>query len=144
MRGTFKIIVPLLIAAAPFVAWGASPPPGSPEQIVAHHMDAAAKGDVDGIVADYADNAVVISPAGKTRGKADIRKMFAGIFGGPPGSRAPMDIKQQFYTRDIGYIAWVQNAGKPEELHGSDTFVIRKGKIVAQTVALVPMHPPAK
>jgi ketosteroid isomerase-like protein len=142
MRFALRVVAPLLIGAAPFVVWG-DPAPGSPEQIVAHHMASAAKGDVDGIVADYADNAVIISPAGKTQGKADIRKMFAGIFGGP-GPHAAMDVKQQFYTREIGYVAWVQSAGKPEELHGSDTFVVRKGKIIAQTVALVPMHPPAK
>lgn len=143
MRYAFRAMVSLLIGAAPLIVWGGSPA-GSPEQIVAHHMAAAAKGDIDAIVADYADDAVVIAPGGMTQGKADIRKMFAGIFGGPPGSHAPMDVKQQFYTREIGYITWVQNAGKPEELHGSDTFVVRQGKIVAQTVALVPLHPPAK
>ena len=143
MRRAAQLSAPLILVMFPLAAWSDAAP-GSPEQIVAHHMAAAAKGDVDAIVADYADNAYVITPGGKTQGKAELRKMFVGIFGGPPGSRAPLDIQQQYYTKEIGYIAWVQNAGKPEELRGSDTFVVRKGKIVAQTVALVPMHAPPK
>jgi len=139
-RGLFALV---LFGMAPIVALSGAAP-GTPEQIVAHHMSAAASGDVDGIIADYADTAVVFTPGGETRGKAALRKMFAGIFGGSPGSRAPMEVRQKFFTKEIGYIVWVQNEGKPEELRGSDTFVVRKGKIVAQTVMLVPMHPAAK
>jgi ketosteroid isomerase-like protein len=142
MRCTRGLFALLLIGVAPLIALGDAAP-GTPEQIVARHMAAAASGDVDGIIADYADKAVVISPSGQTRGTAALRKMFAGIFGGPPGSRAPLEVRQKVFTREIGYIVWVQNEGKPEELRGSDTFVVRKGKIVAQTVMLVPMHPPA-
>ena len=142
MRCTRGLFALLLIGVAPLIALGDAAP-GTPEQIVAHHMAAAASGDVDGIIADYADTAVVITSGGVMRGTAALRKMFAGIFGGAPGSRAPIEVQQKFFTREVGYIVWVQNAGKPEELRGSDTFVVRKGKIVAQTVMLVPMHPPA-
>jgi ketosteroid isomerase-like protein len=142
MRRVRNLFPLLLVGMAPIIALGDAAP-GSPEQIVAHHLSAAASGDVAGLVADYADAAVVITPGGKTQGIAALRKMFEGIFGGAPGSQAPLVVQQQFFTKEIGYIAWVQNAGKPEEVRGSDTFIVRKGKIVAQTVALVPMHAPA-
>jgi uncharacterized protein (TIGR02246 family) len=138
MRGLTTLIAPLL-ALVPLAAWGDAPE-GSPEQLVARHLAAAAKGDVEGIVADYADDAVTISPGGVTRGKEELRKLFTGIFGGPPGSHAPLVLQQQAFTDQIGYITWTQNAGTPQEVHGSDTFVVRNGKIVAQTVAIVPMH----
>ena len=143
MRRTHGLLALVFVGVAPIIALGDAAP-GTPEQIVAHHMSAAAKGDVDGVIADYADTAVVFTPGGETRGKAALRKMFAGIFGGPPGSRAPLEVQQKFFTKDIGYIVWVQNAGKPEELRGSDTFLVRKGKIVTQTVMLVPMHAAAQ
>jgi hypothetical protein len=142
MRRTHGLLALVFVGVAPIVALGDAAP-GTPEQIVAHHMAAAASGDVDGVVADYAATAVVFTPGGETRGTAALRKMFAGIFGGPPGSRAPLEVQQKFFTKEIGYIVWVQNAGKPEELRGSDTFLVRKGKIVTQTVMLVPMHPAA-
>jgi ketosteroid isomerase-like protein len=143
MRCAHGLFALILVGATPIIALGDAAP-GTPEQIVAHHMVAAASGDVDALVADYADTAVVFTPGGETRGKAALHKMFAGIFGGPPGSRAPLDVRQKNFTKEIGYIVWVQNEGKPEELRGSDTFLVRKGKIVTQTVMLVPMHAPAK
>jgi hypothetical protein len=143
MRCAHGLFALVLVGTAPIIAL-ADAAPGTPEQIVAHHMAAAASGDVDALIADYADSAVVITPSGETRGTAELRKMFAGIFGGPPGSRAPLEVRQQSFTHEIGYIVWVQNEGKPEELRGSDTFLVRNGKIVVQTVMLVPMHPPAK
>lgn len=142
MQRVRGLVTLILIGMAPIIA-SSDAAPGTPEQIVAHHLSAAASGDIDGLVADYADTAVVITPGGKTRGTAALHKMFEGIFGGAPGSHAPLEVQQKFFTREIGYIAWVQNAGKPEEVRGSDTFIVRKGKIVAQTVALVPMHAPA-
>ncbi|MFO1409722.1 MAG: hypothetical protein U1F06_04995 [Steroidobacteraceae bacterium] len=61
------------------------------------------------------------------------------------GSRPPpLVVQQQVYAGEIGYITWTQNAGTPQEVHGSDTFVVRNGRIVAQTVAIVALHPPAK
>jgi hypothetical protein len=143
MRCAHGLFALILVGTAPVIAL-ADAAPGTPEQIVAHHMVAAASGDVDALIADYADTAVVFTPGGETRGKAALRKMFDGIFGGPPGSRAPLEVRQKNFTREIGYIVWVQNEGKPEELRGSDTFLVRKGKIVVQTVMLVPMHPPAQ
>ena len=35
----------------------------TPEEIFQHHAEALGAGDLDGIVADYADNAVFIAPA---------------------------------------------------------------------------------
>jgi hypothetical protein len=132
----------LLLAAFPVVALSDAAP-GSPEQIVEHHLSAAAAGDVDGVVGDYADNAVLITPAGQTKGKEAIRKAFAGLFAPGQAPRPKLEVQRKYFTPEIGYILWVQNPGKPEEVRGSDTFVVRKGKIIAQTVAVVPLHPPA-
>ena len=40
----------------------------TPEEVFAHHAQALGAGDLDEIVADYADNAVLISPPGIKRG----------------------------------------------------------------------------
>ena len=49
----------------------------TPQEVFAHHGKALAAGDLDEIVADYADDSVVISPAGVAHGKDGIRKAFA-------------------------------------------------------------------
>jgi ketosteroid isomerase-like protein len=41
----------------------------TPEEVFAHHAQALGAGDLDGIVEDYADDAVFITPAGVKRGR---------------------------------------------------------------------------
>ena len=54
------IIAALLLGVTPLAAYSAAPE-GSPEALVARHLAASAKGDVEGIVADYSDDAVTIA-----------------------------------------------------------------------------------
>jgi ketosteroid isomerase-like protein len=41
----------------------------TPEEVFAHHAQALGAGDLDGIVADYTDDAVFITPAGVKRAR---------------------------------------------------------------------------
>jgi len=146
MRNPLGILALIVCGALPAVALSDAVPDSS-EVIVTRHMTAIDSGDVEGATADYADGAVFITPMGETKGKAAIHKALAAMLPkdvGAAGTRAVVVIKQKFFTKEIGYIVWVQNAGKPEEMQGSDTFVVRNGKIVAQTVVFVPMHPQTK
>ncbi|HEY0409626.1 MAG TPA: nuclear transport factor 2 family protein, partial [Candidatus Dormibacteraeota bacterium] len=40
----------------------------TPQEVFQHHAEALIGGDLEGIVADYADDAVFITPAGVKRG----------------------------------------------------------------------------
>jgi ketosteroid isomerase-like protein len=48
----------------------------TPEEVFQHHAEALGAGDLVGVVADYADDAVFITPAGVQRGKEGIRAAF--------------------------------------------------------------------
>ena len=48
----------------------------TPEEVFQHHVDALGAGDLDEIVADYADDAILITPAGTLRGHDSIRATF--------------------------------------------------------------------
>jgi ketosteroid isomerase-like protein len=48
----------------------------TPEEVFAHHAQALGAEDLDGILADYADDAVFITPAGVKRGQGGIREAF--------------------------------------------------------------------
>lgn len=50
-----------------------STPPRTPQEVFAHHGQALAAGDLDEIVADYADDSFVITPAVSRA----ARKVFA-------------------------------------------------------------------
>jgi len=41
----------------------------TPQEVFQHHAEALIAGDIDGIVADYSEDAIFITPAGVKRGK---------------------------------------------------------------------------
>ena len=41
----------------------------TPQEVFQHHAEVLIAGDIDGIVSDYADDAVVITPTGRSMGR---------------------------------------------------------------------------
>ena len=115
---------------------------GSAKDVVDHHLKSLGEGDLEGILSDYAPGAVLFTPEGPLRGIDAIRPLFQAMLTefGKPG--AAFSLKQQFTEGDYAYILWTaETADNVYEL-GTDTFVIREGKIVIQSFAgrIVPKH----
>jgi ketosteroid isomerase-like protein len=108
----------------------------TPEEIFAHHGQALVGGDLDAIVADYADDSVVISPAGIARGKDAIRKVFVDLLADLPD--AAWDLKTQFFDGEVLFLEWTAESAINRADDGVDTFVFRDGMIRAQTVRYTP------
>jgi uncharacterized protein (TIGR02246 family) len=101
---------------------------GGTAEILEHHMAALAAGDVDAIMSDYADDAVLISGTNTLRGREAITQMFKGVAANPP--KLHEDVRT--VEGDVAYIAWHSD----HIAFGTDTFVVRDGRIVYQTVAV--------
>ncbi len=97
--------------------------------ILDHHMEALDAGDLDGLLGDYTEESVFISNlGGVVKGLEGIRAVFAVAAGATPGFEQAVE----HVDGEVGYIVW-----KAENIaFGTDTFVIRDGKILVQTVAL--------
>ena len=108
----------------------------TPQEVFAHHGKALAAGDLDEIVVDYADDSVVITAAGASRGKDGIRKAFATLLGDLPN--AAWDLKNQIFDGDVLFLEWVADSAVNRVDDGVDTFVFRDGMIWAQTVRYTP------
>lgn len=104
----------------------------TPEEVFQHHAKALGAGDLDQIVADYADDAVFISPAGVKRGKDGIRSGFTELLADVPD--AAWDLKTQIFEGDVLFLEWAADAGATFVEDGIDTFVFRDGLIRVQTV----------
>jgi len=104
----------------------------SPQEVFAHHAQALGAGDLDEIVADYADDAVFITPAGVLRGKEGIRTAFTQLLADVPN--ATWDLPTQIYDGDVLFLEWTADAGATRVDDGIDTFVFRDGQITVQTV----------
>ncbi len=107
----------------------------STKEILDHHLTCFDAGDLSGILADYAASAVLFTPAGTLKGTDAIKRLFEGLFSefAKPGASFAMTV--QSVEGDYAYIVWsAETADNVYEL-ATDTFVVRNGKIVAQSFA---------
>lgn len=104
----------------------------TPQEIFQHHAGALIAGDIDEIVADYADDAVFITPEGVLRGKEGVREGFTKLVNDLPD--AEWDVPTQIFERDILFIEWNAVSKRTQAMDGVDTFVFRGDQIVVQTV----------
>ena len=107
----------------------------STKDVVGRHLEFFGKGDLKGILSDYAPGAVLFTPDGPLHGADAIRPFFQAMIAefGKPGSAFSM--KQQFAEGDYAYILWTaETADNVYEL-GTDTLVMRDGRILAQSFA---------
>jgi SnoaL-like domain len=106
------------------------------EKTLLRHWQGFVAGDVERIMADYAEDAVLISPEGTLRGHAQIRSLFTQIFADMfPPAGSSLNLAKQIVEGEIAYILWSGISPRYKVPFGTDTFVIRDGKIVAQTFA---------
>ena len=104
----------------------------TPQEIFEHHAGALGAGDLDGIVADYADDAVFITPAGIKRGHDGIREAFTRLLADVPA--AAWELKTLIYEGDVLFLEWAATAAETKVEDGIDTFIFRDGLIRLQTV----------
>jgi len=103
------------------------------KDVLDHHLKSFGEGDLKGILSDYAPGAVLFTADGPLKGADAIRSLFQAMITefGKPG--AAFSMKQQFVEGEYAYILWsAETADNVYEL-GTDTFVVRDGKIVAQS-----------
>jgi hypothetical protein len=104
----------------------------SPQEVFAHHAEALGAEDLDGIVADYTDDAVIITPTRVLRGKDGVRENFVQLLGEVP--QAAWDIKNTVYEGDAMLLEWGAEGGGNRVDDGVDTFIFRDGMIRLQTI----------
>jgi predicted SnoaL-like aldol condensation-catalyzing enzyme len=103
----------------------------TPQEVFAHHGRAMGAEDLDEIVADYANDAVLITPAGVKHGKDGVRAGFTELFKDLPS--ASWDMKTQIFGGDLLFLEWAAESATTRADDGVDTFVFRDGLISAQT-----------
>jgi ketosteroid isomerase-like protein len=97
--------------------------------VLDHHLAALLVGDVDGLMQDYTEDSVFISNlGGVVTGRDAIRSMFSA------GADLSGWEQQLVHVEDeTAYITWKVEG----VVVGTDTFVVRDGKISLQTAYIV-------
>lgn len=110
--------------------------------VIDNHLKCFGEGNLEGILADYAPDAVLFTPGGPLKGVREIRGLFIAMLAefGKPGTE--FRLRQRHVDGDHAYILW--DAETPDHRYelGTDTFVVREGRIAVQSFAAktTPMH----
>jgi hypothetical protein len=104
----------------------------TPEEVFQHHGQALGAGDLEEIVADYTDDATVITPAGAKHGKDGVREVFTQLLADVPN--AAWSLPTQIYDDNILFLEWTADSAATKVDDGIDTFVFRDGQIQVQTL----------
>jgi hypothetical protein len=115
------------------------------EAVIARHVAAVKAANIDGVLADYDDNAVMssppglVSPSGTFVGKESVRQFFVWLATPEvlPAAQS-MVTTNEIVGPETLLFRWTQFPGTKKEVKGYDVFVFHAGKIVFQTTAPMP------
>lgn len=107
----------------------------STREVLDHHLKSFGAGDIEGILADYAPGAVLFTPDGPLKGADAIRPFFQAMVAefAKPGTSFSMNVLS--IEGDYVYCIWTAETANNVYEPGTDTLVVRDGKIVAKSFA---------
>ncbi|NHE58735.1 nuclear transport factor 2 family protein [Cyclobacterium plantarum] len=129
----------LLIFMAVWIISGCSPAPSIDEAltqtVLDHHWETFISNDLEGVMEDYTEESILITPNGTYMGLDEIRQNFVNAFKAFPAGQATLTLTESLAVKDIGYILWEADTPAFNLSYATDTFIIRNGKIIRQTYA---------
>jgi ketosteroid isomerase-like protein len=107
----------------------------STKEVLVRHLKCLADGDLAGFLADFSPEIVVFRPLGFAGAGGVAKGLTAALLAefARPGTR--FEIRQQAIEGDYAYIVWDAETGDNIYEPGSDTYIIKDGKIVFQSFA---------
>jgi hypothetical protein len=105
------------------------------KKVLDHHLQTFQANDLEGVMADYTEESILITPNRTYKGLAEIRENFVEAYKALPVKGTTMTVIKSVVNRDVAYIVW--NAVSPtlNFKYATDTFIIVDGKIISQTFA---------
>jgi hypothetical protein len=139
-------LVPVVVALnAAGTAFAGSCPEGlrdrTPEQVLDAHFGALLSGDVDLIACDYEADAQIITAGSVIKGTEGVKAFFTQIYilmNGPASlGVVSLTVSPSNSGRNaVALLEWTLDSPHLEVGDGTDTIVIKNGKIEHQTVKL--------
>ncbi len=107
----------------------------STSEVLDRHLKSFAERYIDGVLADYSADAVLFAPAGPLKGPQAIRPLFENLIAEFEKPGSSFNMQHRSIDGDHAYIVWSAETADNSYEFATDTFVVRNGKIVAQSFA---------
>jgi len=103
-------------------------------QIILNHLDSFYNHDIDSLLSDYTDESIVITLQNTFKGLKEIRTFITQFVVFFPRGETTLILDKLTVEDEVGYIVWHAKTPKIQVSLGSGTFIIKKGKILHQTI----------
>jgi hypothetical protein len=112
------------------------------QEVLTHHLACFGKGDLAGIMADYTAASRLFTPTGVLHGLEPIQKAFVTLFEEFAKPGMSFEMLRQDVDGYTAYILWKAETADNRYEIGTDTFMVKDGRIVTQTFAakISPKH----
>jgi hypothetical protein len=135
MKNLLVILSALAIAACDPGAKKTAIDEAVTKKVFDHHVQTFQQNDLEGVMADYTDQSVLITPDRTYKGLAEIRENFENAFKVLPTNGTTMTITKSVIHEDVAYFIWKAVTPTLDFKYATDTFIIVDGKILSQTFA---------
>ena len=103
------------------------------QEIFDRHVTALTVGDLDALAADYAEDALELTPDGEFRGRAAVKELFRGLMQALP--EVSLEAKLVAFADDALLLQWTADSTLNRVPDGVDTFMFADGAIRLQTIS---------
>jgi ketosteroid isomerase-like protein len=107
----------------------------STEAVIANHLERFGARDLEGILADYAVDAVLFTPGGPLKGLDAIHDLFQRMLAEFEKPGASFNLQHLSTDGDHGFILWTAETADQVYEVGTDTFFVKDGRIAVQSFA---------
>lgn len=107
----------------------------TPEAILQHHLEAFRNNDIEELMKDYTQESEVWGPDGAMVGLEAISSFYSYVFTLLPKENTTLELKQQVVKQDKAFIVWSADSAAVNIPIGTDSFQMKDGKILWQSLA---------
>jgi hypothetical protein len=111
----------------------------SAREVFDDHLREGKHGSVeDDLARNYAEDVVILTGMGIYRGHDGVRRLAELIREQLP--EATLDYRTQLVADEMAFLEWTGRSERAEVRDGADSFLIRDGRIVVQTIHYTVQH----
>lgn len=103
------------------------------KDIIIHHLGSFQNNDLAAVISDYTNESVFITQDATYTGLEEIKAFFANLMIHFPKDKSIFDLDKLVVVDSLAFIVWHANTPSLEVPLGTDTFIIKDGKIHQQT-----------
>ena len=109
--------------------------PDAMTRLLTHHLSSFQANDLDALMSDYTDESVLITGDATFTGSTEIRGFFSTLIPQFPTGSTRLDLDKMTVVDDLLFIVWHASTPTLKVALGTDTLLVRQGKIHRQTFA---------